>query len=55
MEISNKNIITLNDKDDKKFEPLKVNINVPFIVGYTTKHGNTSKMVQDVKNLKVKN
>ena len=39
----------------KKFEPLKVNINVPFIVGYTTKHGNTSKMVQDVKNLKVKN
>ena len=40
---------------NKKFEPLRVNLNVPFIVGYTTKHGNTSKMVKDVKSLKIRN
>ncbi len=39
----------------KKFEPLKINFNAPFVVGYTTKHGNTGKMVKDVRTLKDKN
>ena len=40
---------------NKKVEHFNVNFNVPFVVGYTTKHGNTGKMVKDVKNLKIKN
>lgn len=40
---------------NKTFEPFKVNLNVPFVVGYTTKHGNTGKMVKDVKALKDRN
>ena len=40
---------------NKTFEPFKVNLNVPFVVGYTTKHGNTGKMVKDVKSLKNRN
>ena len=40
---------------NKRFEPLRVNLNVPFVVGYTTKHGNTGKMVKDVKSLKIRN
>ncbi len=40
---------------NKTFEPFKVNLNVPFVVGYTTKHGNTGKMVKDVKSLKYRN
>lgn len=40
---------------NKTFEPFKVNLNVPFVVGYTTKHGNTGKMVKDVKSLKDRN
>ena len=40
---------------NKKVEHFNVNFNVPFVVGYTTKHGNTGKMVKDVRNLKTKN
>ena len=40
---------------NKKVERFNVNFNVPFVVGYTTKHGNTGKMVKDVRNLKTKN
>ena len=40
---------------NKTFELFKVNLNVPFVVGYTTKHGNTGKMVKDVKSLKDRN
>ncbi len=40
---------------NKKVEHFNVNFNVPFVVGYTTKHGNTGKMVKDVKNLKNRN
>jgi mevalonate kinase len=40
---------------NKKVEHFNVNFNVPFVVGYTTKHGNTGKMVKDVKNLKTRN
>ncbi|MBQ6629445.1 MAG: mevalonate kinase [Methanobrevibacter sp.] len=40
---------------NKKVERFKVNFNVPFVVGYTTKHGNTGKMVKDVRHLKEKN
>ncbi len=40
---------------NKKVEHFNVNFNVPFVVGYTTKHGNTGKMVKDVKNLKERN
>ena len=40
---------------NKKVEHININFNVPFVVGYTTKHGNTGKMVKDVKNLKTRN
>ena len=40
---------------NKKVEHFNVNFNVPFVVGYTTKHGNTGKMVKDVKSLKMRN
>jgi mevalonate kinase len=40
---------------NKKVEHFNVNFNVPFVVGYTTKHGNTGKMVKDVKNRKMRN
>ena len=40
---------------NKKVEHFNVNFNVPFVVGYTTKHGNTGKMVKDVKNRKDRN
>ena len=40
---------------NKTFEPFNVNFNAPFVVGYTTKHGNTGKMVKDVRNLKSRN
>jgi len=40
---------------NKRFEPLKVHFNAPFVIGYTNKHGNTGKMVKDVRNLKNKN
>ena len=36
----------------KKAEHFKTNFKAPFVVGYTTKHGNTGKMVKDVRNLK---
>ena len=39
----------------RRFEHFNVNFNAPFVIGYTTKHGNTSKMVKDVKNLKIRN
>ena len=39
----------------KQVEHFNVNFNVPFVVGYTTKHGNTGKMVKDVRNLKNRN
>ena len=40
---------------NKKVEHFKGNFNAPFVVGYTTKHGNTGKMVKDVKLLKNRN
>lgn len=40
---------------NKKIEHFKVNFNAPFVVGYTNKHGNTGKMVRDVKSLKMRN
>ena len=40
---------------NKKIEHINAKFNVPFVVGYTTKHGNTGKMVKDVKNLKMRN
>ncbi|WP_407378988.1 mevalonate kinase [Methanobrevibacter sp.] len=40
---------------NKVFEPFKINLNVPFVVGYTNKHGNTGKMVKDVRYLKNRN
>ena len=40
---------------NKKVEHFNVNFNVPFVVGYTNKHGNTGKMVKDVKSLKTRN
>lgn len=40
---------------NKKVEHFKVNFNVPFVVGYTHKHGNTGKIVKDVRNLKNNN
>ena len=38
-----------------KVEHFNINLNAPFVVGYTTKHGNTGKMVKEVRNLKVRN
>lgn len=40
---------------NKKIERFKVDFNAPFVVGYTNKHGNTGKMVRDVKALKNRN
>lgn len=40
---------------NKHVEHFNVNFNVPFVVGYTTKHGNTGKMVKDVRSLKNNN
>ena len=40
---------------NKKVEHFKTNFNLPFVVGYTTKHGNTGKMVKDVRQLKNNN
>lgn len=40
---------------NKKVEHFKVNFNAPFVVGYTNKHGNTGKMVKDVRLLKNRN
>lgn len=39
----------------KKIEHFKTNIKAPFVIGYTTKYGNTGKMVKDVKSLKYRN
>lgn len=39
---------------NKKIERFKVNFKAPFVVGYTNKHGNTGKMVKDVRSLKQK-
>ena len=39
----------------KNFEPFRINFNAPFVVGYTNKHGNTGKMVKDVRSLKNRN
>ena len=36
----------------KKIERFKVNFKAPLVVGYTNKHGNTGKMVKDVRSLK---
>ncbi len=40
---------------NKTFEPFTVNFNAPFVVGYTTKHRNTGKMVKEVRSLKNRN
>ncbi len=40
---------------NKKIERFKVNFTAPFVVGYTNKHGNTGKMVKDVRSLKNRN
>ena len=40
---------------NSKFQRLNINMNVPFVVGYTTKHGKTGKMVRDVRGLKIRN
>ncbi len=40
---------------NKKFYPFKTKFNAPFVVGYTTKHGNTAKMVKGVRILKNRN
>lgn len=40
---------------NKKVERFKINFDAPFVVGYTTKHGNTGKMVKDVRHLKDNN
>ena len=40
---------------NKKFERFRTYFRAPFVIGYTTKHGNTSKMVKDVKGLKIRN
>lgn len=40
---------------NKKVEHINVDFNVPFVVGYTNKHGNTGKMVKDVRSLKNRN
>lgn len=40
---------------NKKIERFKVNFNAPLVVGYTNKHGNTGKMVKDVRSLKNRN
>ena len=40
---------------NKNVEHFNINFNPPFVVGYTTKHGNTGKMVKDVRILKNKN
>lgn len=40
---------------NKKVEHFKVQFKAPFVVGYTNKHGNTGKMVKDVKILKKRN
>lgn len=39
---------------NKKIEHFKVNFKAPLVVGYTNKHGNTGKMVKDVRTLKNK-
>ncbi len=39
---------------DKKIIKFKNNLNSSFIIGYTTKHGNTGRMVKSVKTLKNK-
>lgn len=40
---------------NKKIEHFKINFNAPLVIGYTTKHGNTGKMVKDVRSLKTRN
>lgn len=40
---------------NKKIEHFKTNFNVPLVIGYTLKHGNTGKMVKDVRYLKNRN
>lgn len=40
---------------NKKIERFKVNFKAPLVVGYTNKHGNTGKMVKDVRFLKNRN
>ncbi|MDO5848747.1 MAG: mevalonate kinase [Methanobrevibacter sp.] len=40
---------------NKKIERFKVNFKAPMVVGYTNKHGNTGKMVKDVRALKNRN
>ncbi|MDL2246588.1 mevalonate kinase [Methanobrevibacter sp. OttesenSCG-928-K11] len=39
----------------KTIENLRINFNTPFVIGFTSKHGNTGKMVRDVRNLKDSN
>lgn len=36
-------------------QSLRINFNTPFIIGYSSKHGNTGKIVKDVRNLKNNN
>ena len=36
-------------------QSLRINFNTPFIIGYSSKHGNTGKIVKDVRNLKNSN
>lgn len=40
---------------NKKIERFKVDFKAPLVVGYTNKHGNTGKMVKDVRTLKNRN
>ncbi|WP_409199520.1 mevalonate kinase [Methanobrevibacter sp. DSM 116169] len=40
---------------DRRFQRLKINFHTPFVIGYTSKHGNTGKMVKDVRDLKENN
>ena len=40
---------------NKKFERFKTHFKAPFVIGYSTQYGNTSKMVRDVKGLKIRN
>ena len=40
---------------NKNLDHFKVIFNAPFVVGYTNKHGNTGKMVKDVRLLKNRN
>ncbi|MCC7553436.1 MAG: mevalonate kinase [Methanobacteriaceae archaeon] len=39
----------------KKFQSLRIKFKTPFVIGYSSKHGNTGKMVKDVKFLKENN